>query len=244
MKGYSSSLPSFQSISNMAVEEAKTLDECCRRLRKKLDDCFERNSDIDLPQDRFAPRDKTLEIFEQERLEHLLLLLYNCSTDSYRSMEYIAKKIRGSEESPRCCNFLAVLIYSHCKSQNLMDFVQSLLNEDTHSPCFDDDLPLTRDAAYEKFGEDVPTFWEHQYLFCPVILKGQEENIYRDHKKLCPRPLVKEPQKIGQGAYAIVYKVVIAKGHLTNDEGSNDVSPPLSYVGFVPKAYYSSTNTR
>ena len=228
----------------MAVEEARTLDECCRRLRDKLGGCFERNGDEELPQNRFAPRDKTLEIFEQDRLEHLLLLLYNGSNGSKPPVKYIAKKIRGSEESPRCCNFLAVLIYSHCKPQNLMDFIECLLNETPHSPCFDKDLPLTRDAALENFGEDVPNFFEHQYFFCPVILKGQEENIYKDHKRLCPRPFVKEPKKIGQGAYAIVYKVVIAKGHLTNDEGSNDVSPPLSYVGSVPKTYYSSTNTR
>ena len=228
----------------MAVEEAKTLDECCRRLREKLVGCFERNDDIDPPQNRFAPRGKTLEIFEQDRLEHLLLLLlYSGSTDSYSPLEYIAKKIRGSEDSRRCCNFLAVLIYSNCKRQNLIDFVECLLNEEPRRPCFDADLPLTKHAASEKFGEDVPTFWEHQYLFCPVILKGEEENMYKDHKQSCPRPFVKEPEKIGQGAYAIVYKVVIAKGHLTKEGASNDVSPPLSYDGLVPEIYYSSMNT-
>ena len=225
----------------MAVEEAKTLEECCRRLREKLDSCLERNDDI---QKRFAPRGKTLEIFEQDRLEHLLRLLeYNGSTDSHRLVEYTAKKIRGSEGSRRCCNFLAVLIYSDCKRKNLVDFVELLLSEEPHRPYSDDDLPLTKDVATEHFGEDVHTFWEHQYLFCPVILKGQEENIYKGHRQSCPLPFVKEPEKIGQGAYAIVYKVVIAKGHLTNDEGSNDVSPPLSYNNLVPKTYYSSMNT-
>ena len=222
----------------MAVEEAKTLEECCRRLREKLDGCFERNNDKDSLQKRFAPRGKTLEVFDEDRLKHLLQLLsYNGSTDSQRVVECITKKIRGS-----CCNFLAVLIYSDCKRQNLVDFVELLLSEESHRPYSDDDLPLTKDAASEHFG-DVHTFWEHQYLFCPVILKGQEENIYKGHRQSCPLPFVKEPEKIGQGAYAIVYKVVIAKGHLTNDEGSNDVSPFLYYNDLVPKTYYSSTNT-
>ena len=212
----------------MAVEEAKDLDECCRRLREKLDGCLERNNDTDPIQKRFAPRGKTLEVFEQDRLKRLLLLLeYNGSTDSTES---ISKKIRGAENSRQCCNFLAVLIYSNCKPQNLIDFVDCLLHEGLHWPCFDDDLPLTKDTASKKFREDVPSFWEHQFLFCPVILKGQEENIYKDHKQSCPLPFVREPEEIGKGAYAIVYKVVIAKGHLTNNEGSNDdVSPPLSY---------------
>ena len=206
----------------MAVEEAKTLEECCRRLREKLDSCFERNNDI---KKRFAPRDMTLGIFEQDRLERLLLLLgYNGGSNSFES---IAKKIRGSEHSRRCCNFLAVLIYSNCKPQSLVKFVDCLLNKPPHRPCFDNDLPLTKDAASKIFGEDGPTFWEHQYLFCPVILKGQEENIYQGHKQFCPLPFINEREKIGQGAYAIVYKVVIARGHLTNDEGSNDVSSPL-----------------
>lgn len=225
----------------MAVEEAKTLEECCRRLKEKLDGCLERNNDIDPVQKRFAPRGKTLEVFEQDRLKRLLLLLeYNGSTGS---LESISKKIRGSGNSRRCCNFLAVLIYSNCKPQNLIDFVDCLLNEGPHWPCFDDDLPLTKEEASKKFGEDVPHFWEDQFLFCPVILKGQEENIYQNHKQSCPLPFVKEPEEIGKGAYAIVYKVVIAEGHLTNDEGSNDVSPPLSYDVLVPKIYYSSMDT-
>ena len=224
----------------MAVEEATTLEECCRRLREKLDGCLERNNDI---QKRFAPRDKTLEIFEQDRLNHLLLLLlYNGNTDSHRLVEYITKKIRGSEGSRRCCNFLAVLIYSDCKPQHLIDFVELLLSKEPHRPYCDDDLPLTKEEASYHF-RDLHTFWEHQYIFCPVILKGQEENIFKEHKKMCPLPFVKKREKIGQGAYAIVYKVVIAKGHLTNHEGSNDVSPPLSYDGLVPETYYSSMNT-
>ena len=228
----------------MAVEEARTLEECCRRLREKLDGCFERNNDIDSLQKRFAPRGKTLEVFDQDRLKHLLLLLLdNGSTDSHRLVESITPKIRGSEGSRPCCNFLAVLIYSDCKRQNLVDFVELLRSEEPHRPCSDDDLPLTRDAATEQFGDDVHTFWEHQYLFCPVILKGQEENIYKGHRQSCPLPFVKEPEKIGQGAYAIVYKVMIAKGHLTTDEGSNDVSQPLYYSDSMPKTYYSSMNT-
>ena len=242
----------------MVVEEASTLEECCRRLREKLDGCLERNNGIDPPEKRFAPRGKTLEVFEQDRLEHLLrllfevfeqdrlkhllrLLLENGSTDSKCPEKYISKKIRGSEDSQPCCNFLAVLIYSHCKQEKLVDFVELLLSEESNRPYSDDNLPFIKEEASKHFGD---TFWDRQYIFCPVILKGQEENIYKEHKQSCPLPFVKEREKIGQGAYAIVYKVVIAKGHLTNDEGSNDVSPPLTNHGSLPKTHYSSMNTR
>lgn len=66
---------------------------------------------------------------------------------------------------------------------------------------------------------------EHQFVFRPVILKEQDEVRYVDHKQSCPRPFLEEPEKIGQGAYAIVYKVRIEKGHLTNNKGVHEVGP-------------------
>ena len=236
----------------MAVEGAKTLDECRQRLKEKLDHCFVRNDD-DEPTKRFARRGVTREIFEQDRLDHLILLLYQDSTNtSHReasdSRESITKKIRGSQgsRSPPCCNFLAILIYSECKDQTLMRFIEHLPDGSSSSPTFDDStLPLKSSEACDAFGEvDGHKFWIQQYLFCPVVLKERDEAIYVDHKKACPRPFVEEPKEIGQGAYAIVYRVVIEKGHLINNQGANEVGSCPNPSGSTSNTDYSGINTR
>ena len=227
----------------MAVEAAKTLLECRQRLKEKLDSCFARKDDPN-PQKRFAPRGVTRAIFEQERLERFLQLLYQDSNDVFNrripaSLESIAKKIRGSEDSSPCSNnFLAILLYSQCTNQSLMDFIQYLLQETPSKPILDSDLPLTKSTACEAF-DDGHSFWEHQFLFCPVILTEQEEVRYVGHMQSCPRPFLEEPKKIGSGAFSVVYKVKIEKGHLINDQGVNNVAPSPSNSGSI-----SNTNHR
>lgn len=218
----------------MAVEGAETLLECRQRLKEKLDGCFARKDDLD-PQKRFARRGVTREIFEQDRLEHFLRLLYRDNSDVLHrvdstSLQSVAKKIRGSEDSPHCCNnVLAILLYSQCKSQTMLDYTQRLLHESPLSLTYDCHLPLERSTACEAFGnDDGHNFWEHQFLFCPVILKERDEVRYVDHKQSCPRPFLEEPKKIGQGAYAVVYRVRIERGHLINDQGANDVGLSIS----------------
>lgn len=211
----------------MAVEGAKTLRECRQLLKEKLDNCFVRNDDPD-PRKRFARRGVTREIFEQDRLEHFLRLLCKDSADVPHSvvsanLKSIAAKIRGPTDSPTCYNnVLATLFYSQCKDESLVHFVECLLDETPSEPTSDCDLPLARSTACKAFGnDDGLKFWEQQYLFCPVVLKDRDEVVYGAS---CPRPFLEEPKQIGQGAYAIVYKVRIEKGHLINDQGVNDVS--------------------
>ena len=234
----------------MAVDGAKTLLECRQRLKEKLDTCFARNDDQD-PRKRFARRGVTREIFEQDRLEHFLQLLYQDSADVSHPLvpanrKSIAAKIRGSADSPRCYNdVLAILFYSQCNDQTLMGFVEGLLRQIPPWPTSDCDLPLARSTASDAFGtDDGLKFWEHQFLFCPVVLKERDEVRYVDHKQSCPRPFLEEPEYIGKGAYAIVYKVKIEKGHLTNDQGVNDVSTSSSNGVSVSKRPYSGMNTQ
>ena len=54
-----------------------------------------------------------------------------------------------------------------------------------------------------------------------------------------PCPFLEEPEKIGQGAYAIVYKVRIEKGHLTNHKGVNEVGPSPHDGRLIPNVWYS-----
>lgn len=211
----------------MAVEGAKTLRECRQLLKEKLDNCFARNDDSD-PRNRFARRGVTREIFEQDRLEHFLRLLSKDRADVLHSMvpanlKSIAAKIRGDKDSPRCYNnVLAILFYSECKEESLVKFVECLLGGIPSEPISDYDLPLAESTACKAFGDDDGLkFWKHQYPFCPVILKEQDEVKY---VASCPRPFLEKPKEIGRGAYAIVYRVTIEKGHLVNDQGVNDVN--------------------
>ena len=217
----------------MAIEEAQTLVECRKGLKERLDSCFTRKDDEN-PQKRFARRGITREIFEEKRLERLIWLLYHDSPDtSYSKVpadpKSTAKKIRGSDASPHCNNALAILLYSECKNESIMGFIECLLLIRRSKPTFDSDLPLTKAAACEAFGtDDGPKFWERQYLFCPVILEERKEVRYVDHRDSCPCPWLDDPKEIGRGAYAIVYRVKIEKGHLINDQGANDVRPSPS----------------
>lgn len=224
----------------MAIEGAGTLSECRQLLKDKLDNCFARNDDPD-PRNRFARRGVTREIFEQDRLEHFLRLLYKDTADLLHSLvpanlKSIAAKIRGLTDSPPCYNnVLAILFYSQCKDESLVKFVECLLGETPSGPTSDCDLPLGKSTACKAFGnDDGLKFWEQQYLFCPVILKEQDE--VRSLAS-CPRPFLEPPKKIGQGAYAIVYRVRIEKGHLVNDQGVNDVSTTLLDEGSISNRY-------
>ena len=117
------------------------------------------------------------------------------------------------------------------------------MHERYSKPAFDCDLPLTKPAAFEASGkDDGHNLWEHQFLFCPVVLKERDEVRYVDHKQSCPRPFLEEPEKTGQGAYAIVYKVRIEKGRLTNDQGVNEVVQAPRNDRLIPNVWYSGMN--
>ena len=240
----------FALMQNMSVEGATTLPQCRQRLKEKLESCFARKDDLD-PRKRFARRGVTREVFEQDRLEYFLRLLCQDSTYVFHRMvtanlKFIAEKIRGYADSPpRYNNVLATLIYAQCTDQPLRNFVESLLHERSSKPAFDSDLPFAKPAACQTFGkDDRHSFWEHQFLFCPVVLKERDQVRYVDHKQSCPRPFLEEPEKTGQGAYAIVYKVRIEKGHLTNDQGVNEVGPSPPNDRLIPNIWYSGMYTQ
>ena len=205
------------------------INEYRQHLKKRIDNCFVRKDDEE-PQKRFAPSGATREIFEQQRLFELVRFLVPDQTEA--ELNSIAEKIRGPAGSPRHYNVgynnvLATLLYAHCKNQTLRKFVEGLLLDTCSDPSCDGDLPFTKSRATDVFGDDDgQKFWEHQSLFSPVILEEQNEVIYTGQRRLCPLPFTENPKKIDQGAYAIVYRVTIEKGHLINEQGANDVSGP------------------
>ena len=206
----------------MAIEEAETLSECRSGLKKKLDGCFSRRNDPD-PKKRFARKGITREIFEKSRLEHLLKLLH-CDTINVPSHDAgidpirVAECIRGAQDSSSYCNVLATLLYSRCTDETLRKFSSDLVEREAQNSISDSKLPFTKEDACKAFGtNDGNSFWENQYFFSPVVLHENDESRYVGNKASCPLPILGEPEVIGQGAYAIVKKVKIEKGHLVND---------------------------
>ena len=213
-------------LRTMAGDPHKSLPECRSYLKKRLDCCFTRGDD---PTKRFAPNGTTREIFDQRTLFHLLKLVIYSPSDQIDvadedSLQCLVSTIRGLETttSPRYCNVLATLLYIRCTDDCLKSWARGLSHdmatEHQYRPIHDTDLPLTRTAALDKFGhDDGESFWEQQYLFCPIILKESDESIYVDHKKSCRLPFGQERIKIGKGSFATVYKVKIETGHMVNE---------------------------
>ena len=222
------------------------IDDYRRHLKTEIDDCFIRKDDKE-PQKRFASSGATREIFKMPRLFKLVRFLIPDRTEA--ELNKIAERIRGPEGSARRCNVgynnvLATLLYAHCEDQTLRKFVECLLLEACSNPNCDGEMPFTEARATEAFGDaDGKKFCEQQYLFSPIVLEEQKEVIYTDHRNACPAPFTEEPDEIRRGAYGIVYKVTIEKGHLINEKGANDVSRSQSDHYVTSDMRSSGTNT-
>ena len=202
------------------------LAECRSNLKQRLDDCFTRRDD---PTKCFARNGIAREILDQQTLLHLLKLIVYPADNRFddedeKRLRSLAIEIRGpeTESSPGYCNTLAILLYARCSDECLITWAKTLfrhVSDGTQQrPINDHDLPLTEQEILDSFGHrDVHSFWEQQFLFNPVTLKEFDESIYDGHKQFCRLPFGQERVKIGKGAYAVVYRVKIEKGHLINE---------------------------
>ena len=215
------------------MEKMATLSECRHFLKEKLDDCFIRREDPS-PGKRFAPRGVTREIFDEGRLDSLFRrLLHSESTTEIRDdsveLPRIVQRIRGSGDFRKYCDVLAILLYSRCMDESLRKFSSYILEIEPSHSISDDDLPVAQEDAIQAFGnDDGHQFWGEQYVFCPVVLKEGDESLYVDKRAPCPLPFVEEPKEIGKGAYAVVKKVIIEKGHLVNEREKSENEVGLS----------------
>ncbi len=228
----------------MAPVDHDTLAGYRTHIKEVLDGCFTMADDPD-PTKRFARRGITREILEEHRLTHLFHLLYNAGleklvSDSKDRVRSIARKIRGSEESSAYCNVLATLIYARCSDESLRTLGEGVLDEKLPETLSDNGRTLPKKELCSIFGrEDGLGVWEHQSLFRPVLLTGNNENVYEDESS--PLPFVEDPVRIGRGAYASVYKVKIEKGHLIMDEATGSAYNVSSLISRLSLQLMGST---
>ncbi|KAI0376201.1 kinase-like protein [Hypomontagnella monticulosa] len=125
-------------------------------------------------------------------------------------------------------NFIAILIYAHCSVKSAKSFTQKLLASDPDSwPIYYGEgttinqLPADRAQLEQVFGldnaldinSDINKFIDVQLCFCPIVLYEGEDVQVTDGKKR-RLPYVSDEKEIGSGSYGVVYRVVIAEGHL------------------------------
>ena len=207
----------------MAPVDRDTLAGCRTHLKEVLDGCLTRANDKD-PRKRFARRGITREKLEEPRLTHLFHLLYIAGHDELDSTSQdrgrsIARKIRGSGGSLAYCNILATLLYARCSDESLVTLGERVLDGSLPEGLSDNDRTMPKDELCSIFGgDDGLALWEHQSLFRPVVLTGYDENVYEG--EFSPLPFAEEPEEIGRGTYATVYKVKIEQGHLIMDKAT------------------------
>ncbi|KAK4693582.1 hypothetical protein P7C71_g3846, partial [Lecanoromycetidae sp. Uapishka_2] len=136
------------------------------------------------------------------------------------------------------CNVLATLIYARCTDESLRNFGEDVMNDTVDQRLRDRNLPLENNAACEIFGhDDGNSFWEHQFLFCPVVLVKGDETIYVDEKQSCPLPFCEEPEQIGRGTYSRVYKAIVEAGHLITDKATGSALNFIDYDSDTKKSF-------
>ncbi|KAI1806708.1 kinase-like protein [Daldinia bambusicola] len=135
-------------------------------------------------------------------------------------------------------NFLATLIYARCSIESLKCFARKLLTSPSDSDSWPiayneettlDQLPATRGQLEQILGvdngPDINSFMDMQPCFCPIVLYGGDvQSADAKNQRL---PYMTDEEEIGMGSYGVVYRVVIAKGHLVNKYTSMANSEPL-----------------
>lgn len=115
------------------------------------------------------------------------------------------------------CRILAILVYIHCDKSTLDGF-RSRFISNSSLITRDSDLPLQKPVARSLFGANLgDRFYTKQFIFCPIILKEDEEVECRDDQQWCRLPF-ENSVPLGSGSSGTVSKVTIPKGHFRSSD--------------------------
>jgi hypothetical protein len=110
------------------------------------------------------------------------------------------------------CRILTILIYIGCDTSVLQDFRRLFVSNSTLTTR-DSDLPIQLSVAHALLGATLGyQFYNKQFIFCPVVLKEDEEIECIGEQQWCRLPFI-DCEFLGSGSSGRVSKVTIPKGH-------------------------------
>ncbi|KAL7760810.1 hypothetical protein ACKLNR_007345 [Fusarium oxysporum f. sp. zingiberi] len=156
-----------------------------------------------------------------------------------------ARKFAEKVKERKLQHFLAVLIYAKCSIDAIKEFLDKLVfgneaefqEEDQETPNL---LPARKEFLERLFSRpsDRRDFFDEQRPFCTLVLGGLDlVTIRSDDQKSLPWL---EQEQIGSGAFGVVYKVTIPKGHLTMD---GNFSQPTSGLMTIARKDFICVDT-
>ncbi|KAI0854222.1 kinase-like protein [Daldinia vernicosa] len=214
-----------------------TYNEILRDLYSQIHEKLERR---DIADRRFAKVGTTQAVLAPYNLRRLFCSLVspNDSLETYFGPGITVDLLTSRVEERSLHSFLAILIYSRCSIESVRCFTRKLLtcpsDADRWPISYDgqtriDQLPAEREQLEKIFGvdngPDINSFIDMQPCFCPIVLHGGDVQ-WADGKKQ-RLPYMFDEEEIGMGSYGVVYRVVIAKGHLVNKSTSMVNSEPM-----------------
>ncbi|OTA85844.1 hypothetical protein M434DRAFT_400071 [Hypoxylon sp. CO27-5] len=217
---------------------SSSYEEVCDDLYNQIHDKLERRDITDRRFARIGTTQAVLSLSNLKRFFHSLV----SPDDSLEKLfgKGITTDALASRIEERCLHsFLAALIYAHCSIESARIFTRKLLScsyPDSWPIYYEgrtriDQLPAETGQLEEIFGIenelDIARFEDIQPCFCPVVLYEGEDVRVADSKKQ-RLPYMSEEEYIDRGSYGMVYRVVIAKGHLANRHTSMANTEPVT----------------
>ena len=206
-----------------------SLDRLCDGLIRRIETCIQLKHD---PPKRFAPYGAVNSLLRdrQHELRELFRQLFDLrNVISFRLERIINRTLGADNQRPGLCNILATLLFMRGGASILKQFEVFILSSEAVSSYTDDNLPFDLETCKKLFpvGGRGGDFFREQFQFCPVVLKKHQDVICQGHKASCPLPCLKE-EPIGSGAFGVVYKVLIERGHLR--DGAAGYDSPVYYA--------------
>lgn len=178
---------------------------------------------------RFARIGTAKEVLSSLNLEHFFYSLVPSgeSLEGHFGLGFTADALISRTEERNLQNFLAILIYARCSVESARGFVTNLVTSSERDGL--DQLPAGREQLEHVFGiengPDINSFVDTQPCFCPVVLYKGEDVLVADGKSQ-RLPYLSDEECVGEGSFGMVYRVVIAPGHLANRHNSMTNTEP------------------